>query len=156
MIADETVLSNKEARAYLAWQSSGDAEQVASELDVSESTAWSYKYRINDKLQTAACTASLKHHDETGEWVPMTDPETALEKTFFNQNIRGNDRGASHDRALAMVNALMLQTWDDMTMQEIADELDRDVDRIDELLGEATVIVRRSEHTMDELSRVTS
>lgn len=148
LIADDTMLSNKEARAYVAWHSHGNAESVADDLDVSESTAWSYKYRINKKLERAVQTVSPGNTVQS-----VDDPDTVLENTFFNRNVRGNDRGASRDHALAMVEAHMRYNGGE-SIQSIAAGMGHPEEDVDCLLGEAEAISRRAETTLNKLQKL--
>lgn len=154
LIADETFLSNKEARAYVLWHDGRTAESIATELGVAETTAWTYKYRINSKLARAKRTVSLKHKNDAGKWVDMMHAPTIVDETFFNTNIGGNDRGASRDRAIDMVTAHVMNEREELTMQEIARDLGRSVDDVDLLLGEATAIASRAEKTSKRLDPI--
>ncbi|MUV56238.1 hypothetical protein [Halogeometricum sp. CBA1124] len=127
---------------------------VADALDVAESTAWTYKYRVNDKIDRARQTVTLKGTNEEGASVRLTDTETALEDTFFNTNVRGNDRGASRDHALLMVRAHLMYEHEEMTMQEIAETIEQTEDEVDRLLGEAAAIRNRAKRTSSRLKLI--
>lgn len=154
LIADETFLSNKEARAYVLWHDGMSPEAIADALNVAETTAWTYKYRVNDKLDCARRTVTLKRTNEEGASVWLSNAETVLEETFFNINVRGNDRGASRDHALSMVKAHVMYEHEEMTMQEIAETMEQTEHEVDRLLGEAAAIRNRARRTSSRLKPI--
>lgn len=154
LIADETFLSNKEARAYVLWHDGMSPEAIADQLDVGESTAWTYKYRVNDKLDRARRTATLTRSNEDGEQVPFPDVDSIIEETFFSTNIRGNDRGASRDHAEMMVRAQVMYEQEGMNIDEIVEAMELSWDEVDRLLGEAEAIKNRAVRTSSRLKPI--